>query len=101
MAAVVLPEQVDDPGVDLRVYYERHHRWFFGFLVATLVVSLLKDLIISGGLPGPLNLAFHLVLGAASISALVIRERRLHEVVGVVGAVGMAAYIGLLFTRLR
>lgn len=29
--------------VDLRVPYERQSPWFFGFLVATLVVSFLKD----------------------------------------------------------
>ena len=27
MAAVVLPEEIDEAGVDLRAYYERHHRW--------------------------------------------------------------------------
>jgi len=101
MAAVVLPEQVDEAGVDLAAYYQQHHRWFFGFFVATLVISVTKDVLINGGLPGPLNLGFHLVFAAACLSPLIVRRRRYHELVGVGGAVAMAAYIGLLFTRLR
>ena len=100
MAAVVLPEQVDETGVDLAAYYERQHRWFFAFFLATLVVSVAKDLIITGHLPAPLNLAFHGVLAAASVSAIVVRRRRYHEVVGIIVALAVAAYIALLFTRL-
>jgi hypothetical protein len=28
MAAVALPEQVDEAGVDLGEYFDRQHRWF-------------------------------------------------------------------------
>jgi hypothetical protein len=101
MAAVVLPEQVDEAGVDLGAYYERHHRWFFGFFLATLVVSVAKDLVTTGRLPDAVNLAFHLFLAAAALSALLVRRRRHQEVVGVACAGAMAAYIGLLFMRLR
>ena len=31
MAAVVLPEQIDEAVIDLRAYYERQSRWLFGF----------------------------------------------------------------------
>ena len=65
MAAVVLPEQVGDQQVDLAAYYDQHHQWFFGFLLVTLVISVIKDVIINGSLPRPLNLGFHLFLAAA------------------------------------
>ena len=59
MAALVLPEEIGEAGVDLRVYYEGQHRWFFGLLLATLVVSVLKDVVVGGRLPTVANLLFH------------------------------------------
>jgi hypothetical protein len=100
MAAVVLPEEIGETGVDLRAYYDLHHRWFFGFFIVTLVVSVVKDIVLSGELPAPLNLGFHFVLGSVCASALVIRSRRYHEIVGVGSALLLASYIGVLFTRL-
>src|ERR1043165_4538554 len=55
MAAVILPEQPDEAGVDLRAHYQRQHRWFFGFFLATLVISVSKDLVITGHLPDATN----------------------------------------------
>jgi hypothetical protein len=101
MAAVALPEQAEEGGVDLRAHYQQQHRWFFGFLLATLAVSVLKDFVINRSLPDPLNLGFHFVLAAICVAAMVVRGRRFQEIVGIAGAVGIAAYIGLLFARLR
>jgi hypothetical protein len=101
MAAVVLPEEVDEAGVDLRAYYERQRGWLFGFLLATLVVSVVKDVALTGALPGPANLGFHAFLAGAAVSAIVVRRARYHEVLAVVGAVAMGAYIALLFARLQ
>jgi hypothetical protein len=101
MAALVLPEEVGDRGVDLRTHYERQSRWFFSFLLATLLVSISKDLVLSGQLPRPENLAFHIFLVAACISAIVIRRPRFHEWFAVLGTVSIAVYIAALFTRLR
>jgi len=42
MAALVLPEQVDERGVDLREHYARHAPWMYGFFAATLIVSFVK-----------------------------------------------------------
>ena len=100
MAAVVLPEQVDEQPIDLFAYYERHHRWFFGFFLATLVVSVLKDVLINGGLPAPLNLGFHILLAVVILSAIIVRRRRYQEVVGLTSGAAFVAYIGLLFARL-
>jgi cobalamin synthase len=82
-------------------YYERHHRWFFAFFLATLVISVGKDVLINGSLPEPLNLAFHVVFAAICLSAILVRRRRYHEILGITGAAAMVAYIGLLFARLR
>jgi hypothetical protein len=100
MAAVVLPEQVADQPVDLRTYYDQQHRWFFGFLLATLVISVSKDVIVNGRLPGSLNLGFHIFLATTSVSALLIRRRGYQGLVGVVSAGAFVAYVALLFARL-
>jgi hypothetical protein len=101
MAALVLPEQVDEMGVSLAEFYERQHRWFFGFLLTTLVISVVKDVVLSGHLPTALNLVFHGIFAAACLSAILIRGRRWHAFIGISSAVAMATYIGLLFGRLH
>lgn len=100
MAALVLPETVDEE-IDLRAHYERHSSWFFGFFIATVLVSLVKELLLDGRLPDPVNLFFHLLLIAISVSAILVRRPRYHQVLAVGGAVTIAAYVGLLFARLR
>jgi hypothetical protein len=55
LATLVLPS----PGAaqrDLRAGYFTQRRWFFGLLVLLLVVSVLKDVVLSGALPGRTNL---------------------------------------------
>lgn len=101
MTAVALPEEIGEAGVDLAAYYNEHHRWFFGFFLATLVVSVLKDVVLSGQLPTALNLVFHGAFGATCILALLNDRRRVQEAVGVMSAVFILVYIGLLFTRLQ
>ena len=100
MAAVVLPEQVEERAVDLAAHYQRQHRWFFGFFLATLVISVIKDLVINGHWPTPLNLGFHFLLAATCVSAIMVDNRRYHEVVGVTTPAALGLYIGLLFMRL-
>ncbi|HEX9310056.1 MAG TPA: hypothetical protein VF887_04535 [Gemmatimonadaceae bacterium] len=101
MAAVVLPEQVNDAMVDLANHYEKQRRWFFGFFLATLVISVSKDLVINGQWPNAVNLGFHAFLATVCVSAIIVRRWRYQELVGIVGATAVTIYIGLLFTRLR
>ena len=101
MAAVALPEQPEDSGVDLAQHYDRQHRWFFGLFLATLIVSVAKDRIINGAWPDGLNLGFHLFLAALCVAAILVRGRRFQEFAGIAGAAAIATYIGVLFTRLR
>ena len=101
MAALVLPELVDESGVDLKGYYLRHNRWFFGWFLATLAVSITKDVVLTGRLPSSENLAFHAVLAAGCLLAIVVRQYRAHQILGLVSAAIIATYIGLLFTHLR
>jgi hypothetical protein len=101
MAALVLPEQVEEEGVDLRAYYDRHHRWFFGCFFATLVVSAWKDVVLTGRMPQTANLTFHVVLAAACVVGIAVPHRRVQQLLGVGCAIVIAAYISLLFAHLQ
>ena len=101
MAALILPEQVDDAGVDLAAHYDQHHRWFFGFFLATLCISIVKDVVIGGHLPEAGNLVFHGLLAAVCVAAIVARGRRLQVALSLVGTAAVVVYIGALFMRLH
>jgi len=101
MAAVALPEQVEEAGADLGTYFDRHHRWFFAFFLATLVVSVAKDVILGGRLPERTNLIFHGVLAVGCVAGLTMQRRRYQEALGIGFAVAIVTYIGVLFTHLR
>jgi hypothetical protein len=100
MAALVLPESVDERGIDLREHYERHAGWINGFLCATVIVSAAKEVVLQGHLPRGANLAFHALLLGIGASAIVVRRPRYHQALTVVAALCMAVYIVLLFWRL-
>lgn len=101
MAAVVLPEQIDDDGADLGAYFDRHHRWFYGLFLLTLVVSVAKDLIVAGRLPELENLIFHILFAAGCVTGIVVQRRRAQELLGIAFAAAVLLYIALLFARLR
>jgi hypothetical protein len=101
MAAVVLPEEVDESSADLDLYFDRQHRWFFGFFLATLVVSVAKDVILGGRLPDAVNLGFHILFAAGCVAGIVVRRRRYQHALGVGFAIAIVAYIAILFARLR
>ncbi len=100
LAAVVLPDEVPAEGVNLREYYERNSPWLFGFLITTVLVSILKELMLEGRLPVPLNLAFHVLLLATATAAIAIRRPWFHQALAVSGAIFFATYIALLFSKL-
>lgn len=101
MSAVLLPEQVDERGVDLRAHYHQQAPWFFGFFATTLAVSFAKEIILQGHVLEPVNLAFHALLFAVSLVGMFSRREAVHRALALCGAAGIGAYIALLFTRLR
>jgi hypothetical protein len=100
LALVVLPSH-GAAGVDLRSNYFDQRRWFFGLLAFLLVVSVLKDLVVTGSLPDGVNLGFHGALLGVAIAALLTQRERVHRALAVLGAVAMLAYVALLFRELQ
>ena len=101
LAAVVLPERVEATGVDLREHYYEQHQWLFGFLLATIVASMLKEEALANRLPQGFNLAFHIYFVLLSLTGIAIRRPRYHEMLAVVAAASVGVYITALFATLR
>ena len=99
-AAVILPGPGEDDRIDLAGHFERQRTAFFGFLLAMLAVSIVKDLLLDGELPDPMNLMFHGVLGGLAVVGMVVSPRRVQLGIALIAAIGFAAYIAILFARL-
>ena len=101
LGALVFPDFGGNDTIDLREHYFAHVHWFFGFTIAVLLVSLSKDLVLDGHLPDPLNVAFHACFVAVALLATRIRAEWYHKALPLVLAAAFAAYILVLFSRLR
>jgi hypothetical protein len=101
VAAVVLPDESEGGTVDLKEHYRRQAVWFFGFFAATLLVSVMKDVVLSRRLPAPVNLAFHCLFLVICAIGIVTRREIYHKAIALAGAAVFALYIPLLFWRLR
>lgn len=100
VAALVLPEEVPDEGVNMRDYYERNSSWMFGFLMAIVLVSVVKELLLEGRLPVAVDLGFHILLIVTAIAAITVKRPGFHKALAVSGAVLVGVYIALLFSKL-
>jgi surface polysaccharide O-acyltransferase-like enzyme len=101
LAALVLPDINADTHANLRENYFAQSRWFFSMMVVLLVVSLTKDVVLSGSLPQPLNVGAHVVFIAVSVAAAITRREWYHRVLAPFALLLMVAYIALLFARLN
>ena len=86
--------------MDLKAHYYRERRPFYLTFLLLLAVSVSKDFVLEGTLPAPENLAFHAAFATLCLLAVLIRKPRFHEIATPIGALVMAAYIALLFSRL-
>lgn len=100
LAIVALPSG-NAPKVDLRANYFAQRRWFFGLLAFLLVVSVVKDLVVTGSMPSGVNLGFHAGFLLIALAAMALARDGAHQAIAVVGGVSMLAYVGLLFRELQ
>lgn len=97
---LVLPDINADTHADLRENLFAQSRWFFSLMVLRLVVSLTKDVVLSGSLPSPLNVGAHVVFIALAVGGVMTQRESLHRFIAPVNLVLVLAYIGVLFARL-
>ncbi len=100
LAALVIPDVGSEKDVDLKDHYFGQVRWFFGFGMALLIVSVAKDLIVTGLWPSPINLAFHAAFFSAWTIAAFTKHQGYHQLLPWLMAVGFGLYILVLFSRL-
>ena len=101
LAAIVVPNIPNEGEVDLRANYFRYAGWFFGSLVVLLLDSLLKSVVVSGGLPGKPDLGFHLFWMTTAFIAAFVRNDSYHKAFVCLSFALFIAYIALLFSSLR
>lgn len=85
---------------DMRRAYFENARAFFLLLVGVAAVSLLKDVVISGRLPGTANVAFHGIFALGALLAATTRKPWVHEAYAPIAALTIAAYVVVLFDQL-
>jgi hypothetical protein len=101
LAALALPIAFGEATIDLRANYFRHARWFFGSLIAVLVVSLVKSLVIGRSLPGPLDLGFHFVWMTCAAVAALTRNDLFHKAYILGSVASFLVYVAVLFSQLH
>jgi hypothetical protein len=70
-------------------------------VLADIIFSLLKELVLYGRLPRPLDLAFQVAFGVIAVTAMLQRREWLHKVLAPVSGVLFLLYIGLIFRNLH
>jgi hypothetical protein len=101
LAALALPNFAGKAAIDLRANYFKHKAWFFGLLVVLLLDSLLKSVVISGALPGRLDLGFHLIWLTTGLIAALTQSDRYHKGFACLSFALVVSYVAVLFTTLR
>jgi hypothetical protein len=101
LSALALPDFDRDEALDLRANYFAQARWFFGMLVALVLVSLARSVILTGRLQGPADFGFHLIFIVGGAGGALFTNEIYHKVLAPVSVALYAIYIALLFTALR
>jgi hypothetical protein len=100
LAALVLPDFFGDARVDLRDHYYGQRRWFFVLLLLLVIISIVKELLMTGRVE-PVNFAFLLTFATLSAVAAIVDKPRYHEWMTAAAAIGIGAYIAVLFGHLH
>src|SRR4029077_11066437 len=79
LAGLVFPDFSGEHSIDLRTHYFAHTGWFFGLTILVLLVSLAKNVVLDGHLPGPGDLTFHLIFIAIAVPAALTRREWYHR----------------------
>jgi len=100
LATVVLPSP-SAAQQDLRANYFTQRRWFCGLLIALLVVSVCRDLLLTGKLPDTPNLLFHILFLVGAIGGWITAREIYHQSLALGSFGAITIYIAILFANLR
>ena len=100
VAGLSLSGADNESGFDMQLAYHSNARPFFLMLVAMIVASVAKDLVISGHLSDPANLVFHGLFALAGLAAAATRSHRYHALNATLVAILLSVYVSVLFNRI-
>lgn len=99
MTSLVLPGPQSEER-DLEAFFFRHRTLFFTLLMVLLLVSVSKDLALTGRLPATPNLIFHAVFFAGAAIAVASRRPSVQLLIAVLALILMLVYVAALFADL-
>jgi uncharacterized membrane protein len=85
---------------DQKTWYGAHRRAFFYLLATFIIMSLLRDIVLSGRLPQTGNAVFQAFLFFGALVAAYNANERLHKSFALITLSAFVLYIALLFSRL-
>ncbi len=100
MAGLVLPDMPRGEAVDLKDHYYRERPVFFGAGVVAILWNGVREYMLFGTPPQGLDLGFNALFLTLSLTAMLSRRERLHELLAGLMVFLFAAYIALLFAQL-
>lgn len=101
VAGLVFPDLFGEAIVDLKESFYAHRGWLFSLALATVAVSVCKDLVLSGHLPNPTNLAFHGLFGVTLLVGACTRREGFHKTLIICAIAVFILYIILLYARMQ
>ena len=101
VAGLIFPDLFGSEPIDLRKNFFAHRKWFFLLALSVIVTSVLKDAVLSGRLPSPTNLAFHLIFAATLLIGAFTPNERYHKAMPVFGIALFICYIVILFGHIH
>lgn len=99
LAGLVLPDVPPAEQIDLKAHYFRELVPFYGLLLATVAISVIKNLMLDGGLERG-EAVFHFAFAGLAVVAMLVRRPILHHVIATGIGAALVTYISLLFARL-
>jgi hypothetical protein len=99
-ASLALPDPGEGEPVDLRAFYWADARPGNALLLAAVGTSVVKEVMIDGRLPVPVNLLFHIAFAAVTLVLLLFRNDRVHLAGMSVLLAAFITYVVALFDRL-
>ena len=100
MAAFITPVPDGDKIIDLRELYFRENRWFFGAILGALLISVLKNVMLTGAIQRGADLDGHIVFATIAVTGLISRGDTVHKILAPASLLAYGAYIALLFVQL-
>jgi hypothetical protein len=101
-ASLLLPKTRPDQEIDLKTHYYREAGPFFSFGLLFLAFGYVKDWLLDRRIQeGSLALGFFVFFTAMTLTALLVRKPRVHEIIAPVMGLVVLIFISLMFARLK